>query len=100
MTAVLPPSICLQVKVAESEIDVIDLIADIDISEKEYLVIFVNNATKDTAGSHWSVLFYFRNENWFHHVDTIPGANETSAKIIYEKFSMALNLKKLHFYHL
>ena len=42
--AIIPPAICVNIKLAESDNNVSEQITDLDIAEKDYVVIFVNTS--------------------------------------------------------
>ena len=99
--AIISPAICVQIRLAQSEMDIIEQITALDIAEKDYVVIFVSdataNATTNTPGSHWSVMIYFKQRNWFHHIDSIKNGNDWCAKILYKKFAFVLSLENCRF---
>ena len=74
-----------------ADVSVVDLINKGDLTNKEYIMMPVNNnddLEKD-AGTHWSLLIYKKTDNKFYHYDSTNGINEKHAKKVIELISKA-----------
>ena len=90
--AITPPSICLLLKMCESDTEVAVKLAEMDIIHKELSIWFINDATASHSGSHWSVMLFIKKDNIFHHIDSIPNTNIKHAKTLGTKIRIGLNL--------
>ena len=89
---IIPPSLSLRVKLSENMTECAEMIADMDLTENELSIFFVNDASADTEGSHWSILLYIKTDGCFHHIDTISNYNRLHALKIKNNVSSVLQL--------
>ena len=95
--AVIPPSICEKLKLCNSETENNILMADMEITEKQFVIMFINDAKESGGGSHWSSMIYIKEKKLFHHTDTIKNGNKEHALLLSKQVSTTLNIKNYQF---
>ena len=94
---IIPPSICETIKLCKSETELNILMVDLDVTEKQFVILFVNDATESGGGSHWSSLIFIKDKKLFHHVDTLKNKNTEHALMMARKLTKTLNMDKYQF---
>ena len=90
-TTIVDPSVVQLLRKTESPDNRKNIIKDLKMDEKEYVIFPVNNNDKmeEGGGSHWSLLVYSKKEEGFYHHDPIKRANYKHAVELMYKISVS-----------
>lgn len=81
-TCFIKPAIVQAIKCLE---DTNTIIEPLELKDKNYIFIPINNAEKDEEGSHWSLLFYNKSEKTCYYLDSNKQSNIKHARIVFSK---------------
>ena len=68
------------------------MLGPLKLLEHRIVLIPVNNQEQDTAGTHWSLMFFLPESRSFHHIDSLDPANNESAHKIAKSIVNGLDI--------
>ena len=90
---VMSPNISNQIRLFSNDIEVADLLVDLEMINKNMVIMCINNASEMSSGTHWSTLLFIPPKHLFHHIDTIHNGNINVAYTTTMRIASLLNIE-------
>merc|ERR1711962_913423 len=89
---IIGPCVAQLIKMMDSADDILRVLGPLKLLEHRIVLIPVNNQEQDTAGTHWSLMFFLPESRSFHHIDSLDPANNESAHKIAKSIVNGLDI--------